>query len=197
VRFARFEPELQIAPGLAMPRSALPWYSFLLRTMRAVEPPLPPQAPSEPSLEPRASPPSRRATASGVDLAPKIPLHWRQRWGRGKTAFFPWEWRVGARRLIQIRAHRSIWGPNRFNSRIPVLIRDALSPPSVELHSVSLSLKKPGFWSVGPKCGNYFHAAWSAMGRGRNAASIPVCYPCAIQSRLQRWLHRRLSGGRR
>jgi len=30
------------------------------------------------------------------------------------------EWRVGTRRLTHIRAHRSIWGPNRFNSRIPV-----------------------------------------------------------------------------
>jgi len=74
VRFARFEPELQNAPGLAMPRSAMRWYSFLPRTMRADEPPSPPQAPSEPLLEPRASPPSRRATAPGVDLAPKIPV---------------------------------------------------------------------------------------------------------------------------
>ena len=63
-RFARFEPELQIAPGLAMSSSGLQWYSFLERTMRAVEPPPPPQAPFEPSLEPRASPPSRRATIS-------------------------------------------------------------------------------------------------------------------------------------
>ena len=36
---------------------------------------------------------------------------------RGKTT---WEWRVGTRRLTQIRAHRSIWGLNRFDSRIPV-----------------------------------------------------------------------------
>ena len=100
-RFARFEPELQIAPGLTMSSSGLRWYSFLERTMRAVEPPPPPQAPFEPSLEPRASPPSRRATTPGVDLAPKE--------ARFQRAFLDWQndsWRVGTRRLTQIRAHR-------------------------------------------------------------------------------------------
>jgi hypothetical protein len=72
VRFDRFDPELQFAPCLTMPRSALRWYLFLARQMRAVEPPSPPQAPFEPSIELRASPPSRRATAPGGDLAPKI-----------------------------------------------------------------------------------------------------------------------------
>jgi hypothetical protein len=33
---------------------------------------------------------------------------------------FRWEWRAGTRLLRDILAHRSIWGPNRFNSRILV-----------------------------------------------------------------------------
>jgi len=39
------------------------------------------------------------------------------------------------------------------------------------------------FWSAGPKCGNYFHAAESGRRCDQMTLSIPDLCPCAIQSR--------------
>jgi hypothetical protein len=46
-----------------------------------------------------------------------------------------------------------------------------------------LCRKKMAFWSAGPKCGNYFHAAESGRRWDEMSLSIPDLCPCAIQSR--------------
>jgi hypothetical protein len=46
-----------------------------------------------------------------------------------------------------------------------------------------LCRKKMAFWSAGPKCGNYFHAAESGRRCDQMTLSIPDICPCAIQSR--------------
>ena len=43
--------------------------------------------------------------------------------------------------------------------------------------------KRMAFWSAGPKCGDYFHAAESGRRCDQMPLSIPALCPCAIQSR--------------
>jgi len=43
--------------------------------------------------------------------------------------------------------------------------------------------KENAFWSVGPMCGNYFHAAESGQRWDEMSLSIPDLCPCAIPSR--------------
>jgi len=43
--------------------------------------------------------------------------------------------------------------------------------------------KKMAFWSAGPKCGNYFHAAETGRRWDEMSLSIPDICPCAIQRR--------------
>jgi len=119
-RVARFQPELQIAPrplvwrcpaarcgGTRSFRARCELSSLRRRRKR---------------LWNHHSGRGRRLRASGRRPRASISLEstslYEGFWS-GKTTF-SWEWRVGTRRLTHIRAHRSIWGPNRFNSRIPV-----------------------------------------------------------------------------
>ena len=51
------------------------------------------------------------------------------------------------------------------------------------LRDSGLCRKKMAFWSSGPKCGNYFHAAESGRRCDQMTLSIPDLCPCAIRSR--------------